>query len=558
MMELMARSYKIMIYYKLKKRMCFPMILGSILLLISCGGGGGGGGGETPNDISPQKKAYFIDAGVSDLAYRSPSHKGFTDEFGGFLYKSGETTTFSAFGLILGSITPVNSGAFTPLDLFSTTDVNNQSVKNALVFLQSLDTDQIADNGINLRWQQEIQPDFSSLDITNTAFQDNLGSAINDTSNDISLVSELDALEHFENTIIKLNAPTILEGRWINRDTENGDVNAVYTFSKNDTLTITEFENCPDGDAYWMSTEAFAKRNCKEINHSLTTELKGKELTMTGDKFSDSCTIISSSSYLIEASCEFEGSELGTEFTRFERDITELNNKLVANKYRELQGGTISYTKLTFNPNLTGSYHYINNGGKVTDEDTGDFTWKTSPSVLTFTGTDGSGESFTGTLAFGEDVQGAWKSETSGETNNETSNETSILIPDFDDTLVNFFLNYSGFMYVYDATKGNCKSLYGFSNDKRKLQKHPNDGDNQEVCDEIGDLLPPEGHSTSDYSISSNGTNGAFVIEKTSDSSHQEICWPVSYFNTSSNGIVAFLACSINDQPFKFEIWRSL
>jgi hypothetical protein len=575
MMELMARSYKIMIYYKLKKRMSFPMILGSILLLISCGGGGGGGGGDgAASDISPQKKAYFIDSGVSNLAYSSLSHKGFTDEFGGFLYKSGETTTFSAFGLILGTVTPVKSGAFTPLDLFPTTDVNNQSVKNVLVFLQSLDTDQIPGNGISLSWEQEIKPDFSSLDITNTAFQSNLGSAINDTGNAISLVLESDALEHFENTIIKLNAPTILEGRWINRDTENGDVNAVYTFSENDTLTITEFESCPDNEGSWISTETYAKRYCRENDYLLTTDLKGKELTMTGDKFSDSCTIISSSSYLIEAGCEYEGSESGTEFTRFERDITQLNNKLVANKYRELQGGTISYTKLTFNPNLTGSYHYINNGGKVTDEDTGDFTWKTSPSALAYTGTDGSGESFTGALAFVEDVQGAWKSETSGDTNNETS----VLIPDFDDSLVNIFLNYSRFMYVYDAIKGNCKSLYEFSSGDEedisgaeedisgaeedspmKLHKHPNNVEDQEVCDEIGDFVTHDEHEESPYTVFINETNGAFVIEDASNTT-QEICWPISYFNTASNGggIVAFLACSINDQPFKFEIWRSL
>jgi hypothetical protein len=553
-----------MIYCKLKKRVRFPTILLSILLLISCGGGGGGGDDddETASDTSPQKKAYFIDSGVSNLAYSSPSYQGFTDNNGGFPYESGETTTFSAFGLILGSVvTTVNSATFTPLDLFSTTDVKNQSVKNALVFLQSLDIDQIAGNGIDLNhWDPMNEPDFSSLDITSTTFQNNLVSALENTDKTIPLVSELDALEHFENTIIKLNATTFLEGRWISRSMKYGDVNGVYTFLENDTLTLTEFENCSDDDVHWMSTEAFAKRNCREINHSMTTDLKGKELTMTGDKFSDSCTIISSSSYLIEANCEFEGSGLGTEFTRFERDITELNNKLVASKYRELQGGSVSYNKLTFNPDLTGSYHYIDKGGKVTQEDTGDFTWETSPSVLTYTGTDGAGKSFTGTLAFGEDVQGAWKSETSSETNNETNNETSILIPDFDDSLVNNFFSYGTLIYVYDAIKGNCKSLYNFNNvsegsSQGLLAKNKNGG-NPDACDASEGVRSPDGSSADDYNIFiSEKNNGAFVIEK---SSHREICWPVSYSTTSDAGIIAFLACSINDQPFKFEIWRSL
>lgn len=544
-----------MTYRELGKSTRFPVVLLSVFLLISCGGGGGGGGGdETPSDLSPQKKAYFIDSGVSGLEYSSPSYQGLTDNNGGFFYKSGESTTFSYHGLLLGSVvTGVNSAVFSPLDLFSTTDVNNQSVKNTLVFLQSLDTDQIAGNGISLTgFSSSNEPDFSSLEISSATFQDDLVSALENTDRTIPLISESDALAHFNNTMITLNATTFLEGRWIIRDAKYGDVNAVYTFSENGTLMLSEFDNCANNAASWSATEAHAKRNCTESSYSMTAVLDGKDLAMTGDNFSDSCTIISSSPYFIEANCEFEGSELGSELTRFERDITELNNKLVANQYREIEANTLSYTELTFNPDLTGSYHYVDSDGVISLDDTGDFDWTTSSSELTYSGVDGANSNFAGTLAFGEDVKGAW------------NNTTSILIPDFDDRLVNNFFSYGSLIYVYDAINGNCKSLYNFSNvfegtSQGLLAKHQNGGNNQDVCDSSGGLRSPDGNSPDDYTILISDTNnGAFVIEKSSDGSYREICWPVSYSTTSDAGSIAFLACSINELPFTFEIWRSL
>ena len=290
----------------------------------------------------------------------------------------------------------------------------------------------------------------------------------------------------------------------------------------------------------------------------MTYVIDGKKLTMTAEGFNDSCTIISSSAYAIEANCIFTGSGLGLELVRFERDITELSNNIVASQYRELEPGTLSYTEQTFNSDLTGSYHYLDENGIITLEDTGNFTWATSASQLSYSGTDGAGLTFSGTVDFGEDVNGAW------------DNTTSILVPDFDDRLVRNFFSYGTAISVYDATNGQCKGLYNFDNiygnggsptvsSPGFLAKIENGGSNPDICDANNGLRLPDGNSPDDYTISiSDGSEGAFVIAKHSDGSYREICWPVSYSTTSDAGSLSVLACSINGSPFEFEIWRSL
>jgi len=524
-------------------------------MLTSCGGGGDDA--SDPQVSSAQLTAYFVDSGVTGLEYSSASYQGITDNNGGFLYKPGETTTFSYYGLILGSVVTISgSAAYTPLDLFSTTDVNNQSVKNALVFLQTADSDQTAANGINLNRYDlaGIAPDFSTLDITSSNFQSELLPELQVIlGNTLSLVTEQAAQDHFNNTLDTLNGTTVLEGRWITRDAKFGDIGGVYTFVGDGSLSLSEFDNCQNNDIYWSATEASATRNCTETTQSMSWVLDGNNLTMTGTNLNDSCIIISSSPYAIEANCQFTGSGIGSELIRFSRDITELNNSLIANVYREIEPNTLSYTTQTFNSNLTGSYLYIDENGTNNSDDSGVFTWTTSPTQISLSGTDGGNQAFSATVDFGGDVSGA------------LNNTTSILIPDFDDSLVSNFFSFGTAIFVYDAINGNCKGLYNFDNvttittsSPGFLRKHQNSGNNDDICDASAGLGTPEGVTSGhpdDYTVST--SDGAFLIERINDSGYREFCWPVSYSTTSDSGTISVLACSKNDSPFEFEIWRS-
>lgn len=530
------------------------VIFFSAFLLFSCGGGDDDSGLQ---DGSEQLTAYFFDSGVTGLEYSSPSYQGITDNNGGFPYKPNETTTFSYYGLVLGSVvTTTGSAVFTPLDLFSTNDVNDQSVKNTLVFLQTADSDETAANGISLvRYDFGIiTPDFSTLDIASADFQNNLLPELQSIlDNTLTLVTEQAALGHFNETLNTLNSTTILEGRWITRDSTFGDVTGVLTFVSDGSLMASVFEGCDNNDIYWSATEASARRNCTETILSMNWVLDGSNLTMTGEGLNDSCIIISSSPYAIEANCVFSGSGLGSELTKFSRDITALNNNLIANVYREIEPNTRSYSIQTFNADLSGSYLYVDENGINNSDDTGVFTWTTNQTQISLSGTDGANQFFAETVNFGEDVSGV------------LNNTTSVLIPDFNDTLVSNFFSHGTAISVYDAIKGNCKGLYNFNNvtpitssSPGFLRKHQNGGVNDDICDGSMGLGVPEGEASThpdDYLVST--SVGAFVIERVNDSGYREFCWPVSYSTTSNAGSISVLACSINDSPFEFEIWRS-
>ena len=528
-----------MFLFKKSNVLAFVMLL----TLTACGGGGGDSGDE---DIIPLNKAYIIDSGVEGLDYRSNSHRGVTGSNGDFFYEPGETTTFSYFGLQLGSVTTLrNSSAFTPLDIFATDDVNNQSVKNMLVLLQTLDTDQNPANGISLfPAVPGISINLSSLDIASSDFQSqllpSLGSSVGST---ITLVSEQDAIDHFNETLITLNAITILDGRWLMRNATHGDVGAVYTFSDSNQLAVTEFDDCLFNDTYWAATENSANRNCTETALTFSWGLNGKFLTMSNDAISDSCEIISSSLNLIEASCVFQGSGLGTELTRFERDITNLSDSVINKHYRLIGVNTLVNTDLFFNSDFSGLVAFDSSFGNDS------FNWTTSASQISLSGLNS--DSITvipDTFNFVEAVRGAFSANA----------RSHVLIPDFDAGLAENLIN--GQTYgVYDAINGHCNKIYKFnpfsSDSLIPLRKSGNLSDNADECEipAEGLVLPDIPLDPVDYSVTI--SNGALVIERGVE---REICWPVAFSTLSEDGDFAVVACSSDSSVFTFEIWRQI
>jgi len=520
------------------------LAFGLLVTLTACGGGGGDSGDE---DIIPLNKAYFIDSGVEGLDYRSNSHQGVTGSNGDFLYEPGETTTFSYFGLQLGSVfTPANSSAFTPLDIFATDDVNNQSVKNLLVLLQTLDTDQNPANGISLFPAiSGISINLDSLDIASSNFQSQLIPALGDQlGNTIVLVSEQDAIDHFNETLITLNAITILDGRWLMRDATHGDVGAVYTFSDNKQLAVTEFDDCLFNDTYWAANEGSAERNCTEVLLTFSWSLDNNILTMSSENISDSCSIISSTLNFIEASCVFQGSDLGTELTRFERDITELNDRVINARYRQIGINTLEYANVFFNSDFSGLSDFMNEGGFFQSQES--FDWTVSASQLSLSGRGGD-PVFSETFNFVEAVRGAFSAD----------DRSRVLIPDFDAGLAENLIN--GQTYgVYDAINGHCNKIYNFnplfSDNVIPLRKTGNLSNNADECEIPAEgLVLPDLSDSADYSVTI--SNGALVIEQGDE---REICWPVAFSTLSEDGDFAVVACSSDISVFAFEIWRQI
>ncbi len=100
----------------------------------------------TPDVLSGR----FVDAPVQGVQYTTATQSGITDADGRFKYIQGEQVTFSIGKSVLGKAAA--SSFVTPENLSVTgTGLSDQSVINVLRFLQTVDTDGVAENGIEIR-----------------------------------------------------------------------------------------------------------------------------------------------------------------------------------------------------------------------------------------------------------------------------------------------------------------------------------------------------------------------------------------------------------------------
>jgi hypothetical protein len=139
------------------KTPCSPAMPGAVLavalacsLLAACGGSDSSPAPLATPAPAPILTGVFLDAAVEGLEYTTPSNttKTLTTATGGFSCTAGESISFFAGGLALGSA-PC-SATITPLQLVGTADVKDTRVLNRALALQTLDEDADAFNGIKL------------------------------------------------------------------------------------------------------------------------------------------------------------------------------------------------------------------------------------------------------------------------------------------------------------------------------------------------------------------------------------------------------------------------
>lgn len=119
-------------------------------VLSACGGSDADPQPPSPSPSPTAIQGVFLDAAVEGLEYSTSSNttRTLTSASGGFTCLSGETVSFVAGGLALGSA--LCSRTITPLSLVNTSDVKNTGVVNRALALQTLDDDFDAFNGIRL------------------------------------------------------------------------------------------------------------------------------------------------------------------------------------------------------------------------------------------------------------------------------------------------------------------------------------------------------------------------------------------------------------------------
>ena len=175
----------------------------TVLFFIGCGGGSSSSS-DTSSD--PQTiTGVLLDSAISGVTYSCDSTTNITDTDGKFTCPINSTVSFTIGGISLGSITLTsaqNLQQITPAKLYGLENDNITDVRilNFIQFIQSLDTDNNATNGIDISSSTRDDLVGYSLDISNTNTSQN---DLNTTLIAIgkNLISQNKALEHYIDTL---------------------------------------------------------------------------------------------------------------------------------------------------------------------------------------------------------------------------------------------------------------------------------------------------------------------------------------------------------------------
>jgi hypothetical protein len=252
------------------------LILGLCAGLVACGGGSSSSSpNDNENDSNNTQTGVFLDSPVANIGYRTETLEGVTNSLGEYDYVDGETVTFFIGDLELPPVTAAET--VTPLGLARSDDTSNPTVVNIIRLLQTLDEDGNPDNGITITETAKsaaTQVDFelSITDFESSSAVTNL--VANSGSSNVELISQNDAIAHFENTLrdeglvddfsfYAATLPGVYEVVGINDDglpetaqyTFNEDGSAVILFDDGSAETVSWLVNS-DGQLVFSGTIA--------------------------------------------------------------------------------------------------------------------------------------------------------------------------------------------------------------------------------------------------------------------------------------------------------------
>ncbi|HEX6592637.1 MAG TPA: hypothetical protein VF050_11605, partial [Moraxellaceae bacterium] len=150
----------------------------------------------------------FLDSAVSGISYKGSESSGITGANGEYNYKPGETITFSIGGVTLGSAK--GTGKLLLKDLDNGLDGSGQPNKvsvNRAIFLQTLDEDGDASNGIQISatTRDKLKSAVVGFNQDSSAFVTALATALGTAGIDAEPVPADEALDHMLQTEAETN-----------------------------------------------------------------------------------------------------------------------------------------------------------------------------------------------------------------------------------------------------------------------------------------------------------------------------------------------------------------
>ncbi|MFT5112557.1 MAG: hypothetical protein ACI8P9_001884 [Parasphingorhabdus sp.] len=195
-----------------RKRAANNSLLCLLLLVLSgCGNSETDQADNSEPLEDPILTGVFWDSAVDGLGYSTLSLSGLTQNGGEFQYRSGESITFFIANTVLGQT--LGADVITPLQLAQTQSLDNPQVINTVRFLQTLDEDANASNGIviNAQTRQQFFDQDIRLDIIDDlTFETTLKALVeNDLLAHSILIDATTAIEHFTASLQQLEGTNI-------------------------------------------------------------------------------------------------------------------------------------------------------------------------------------------------------------------------------------------------------------------------------------------------------------------------------------------------------------
>ncbi|MEZ9370383.1 hypothetical protein AB4140_16380 [Shewanella sp. 10N.286.51.B2] len=186
------------------------LAVAGVLALNGCGSDSS----TTPPTPEPQPTVLtgiFSDSPVAGIGYETTDHSGVTDAQGQFSYNEGEAVEFYIGATRFPSV--MGQAEVTPMDLYQTDSANHTGVINTLRLLQSLDTDNDPENGIQLAEDIHVTLAGHEIDPTADNFDEQAEQALVTSGGTAEeLVDADDALAHFGQS--RAYQLTDLTGQW--------------------------------------------------------------------------------------------------------------------------------------------------------------------------------------------------------------------------------------------------------------------------------------------------------------------------------------------------------
>lgn len=241
---------------------------------------------ESDNPASVTLTGRFIDSSVTGLQYASASQSGVTGSNGEFSYLENEAVTFSLGDLTLPAV--IGADIVTPLDVFSTENIDDLRVQNLLRLLQTLDIDANPDNGITLSDEAIASATGLTADFASGNFdQQVINLVANSGSSNTTLIDAESAVLHFEESLMAeglLMPPEAtvntsahpLVGTTAEFRNFFHDVGGTLTILDDRTLQVTNFTYDGDGPSVYFYTGTDGGYSSAEGGEEIGPQLSGR------------------------------------------------------------------------------------------------------------------------------------------------------------------------------------------------------------------------------------------------------------------------------------------